>query len=246
MIAIISMTFDHTGYLVFGEFSYFNYIGRLAFPIFAFQISQGYTHTKNLTKYFSRLCIFAIISQVPFMLFLYSSNTVIPISKIPSTLYSLITTGNPTLNIFFTLAIGLAAIMVFDKIKYKSLGILVGISFAFLGHYINVDYGFYGVIIILLFYLFRNNKLIMALSFILVTVLNYIRLVWSLYTNFYSKGIDISGYITTYVILCICTMLSLFCICLYNGKKGRNTKRLLYFFYPIHLLLIYFCFLMFS
>ena len=69
MIAIISMFIDHIGYVIFGKFSYFNYIGRLAFPIFAFQISEGYIHTKNLKKYFLRLFLFAIISQIPFMLF---------------------------------------------------------------------------------------------------------------------------------------------------------------------------------
>ena len=69
MIAIVSMFIDHLGYAIFSKFSYFNYIGRLAFPIFAFQISEGYTHTKNLKRYFFRLFLFALISQVPFMLF---------------------------------------------------------------------------------------------------------------------------------------------------------------------------------
>ena len=69
IIAIISMFIDHIGYAIFGKLSYFNYIGRLAFPIFAFQISEGYVHTKNLKRYFFRLFLFALISQVPFMLF---------------------------------------------------------------------------------------------------------------------------------------------------------------------------------
>jgi len=69
IIAIITMFIDHVGYAIFGKFSFFNYIGRIAFPIFAFQISEGYSHTKDLKKYFLRLFIFAIISQVPFMLF---------------------------------------------------------------------------------------------------------------------------------------------------------------------------------
>ena len=70
IIAMISMIFDHTGYLIFNELSPLNYIGRFAFPIFAFEIGQGFTHTKNLKKYFLRLFIFALISQIPFQLFL--------------------------------------------------------------------------------------------------------------------------------------------------------------------------------
>ena len=57
IIAIISMTFDHMSYLIFGEFSFMNYIGRIAFPIFAYQITEGYIHTHNLKKYFFRLFI---------------------------------------------------------------------------------------------------------------------------------------------------------------------------------------------
>ena len=97
IIAIISMFIDHVGYVVFGKFSCFNYIGRIAFPIFAFQISEGYVHTKNLKKYFFRLFLFAIISQVPFMLF-----------------HSLIS-SDFSLNIFFTLLLGLACIFIYDK-----------------------------------------------------------------------------------------------------------------------------------
>ena len=52
IIAIITMFIDHVGYAIFGKFSFFNYIGRIAFPIFAFQISEGYSHTKDLKKYF--------------------------------------------------------------------------------------------------------------------------------------------------------------------------------------------------
>ena len=73
IIAVISMLFDHVGYFLnSGNFTFANYLGRLAFPIFAFQISEGYIHTKNLKKYLSRLGIFALISQIPFMLFEYS------------------------------------------------------------------------------------------------------------------------------------------------------------------------------
>ena len=89
IIAVITMFIDHLGYTIFGKFSYLNYIGRISFPVFAFQISEGYIHTKNLKKYFLRLFLFAVISQIPFMLFH---------SIISDTFY---------LNIFFTLLLGL-------------------------------------------------------------------------------------------------------------------------------------------
>ena len=52
IIALITMFIDHLGYAIFNKFSFFNYIGRVAFPIFAFQISEGFHYTKNVKKYF--------------------------------------------------------------------------------------------------------------------------------------------------------------------------------------------------
>lgn len=210
IIAIITMIFDHTGYLIFdGHFSYFNYIGRLAFPIFAFQITQGYIHTKNLKKYLVRLLTFAVISQIPFMLF-----------------RSMITDGF-SLNIFFTLILGLISIIAYDKSPNKILGLIPVILLCFVANLINTDYGFYGVSIIFLFYVFRNNKYLLSISFIIATISRYASYVYS--SNFHQK----------YIFLCLCTILSLVFILFYNGKKGRNTNYILYLFYPIHLLLIY-------
>lgn len=102
MIAVFSMCFDHFGYLFSaGNFSFYNLIGRLAFPIFAFQISEGYTHTRDLNKYFWRLFLFAVISQIPFNLFEYAFGF------------------DLSLNIFFTLLLGLTAIFAYDKIPNK-------------------------------------------------------------------------------------------------------------------------------
>lgn len=102
IIAVFSMCFDHFGYLFSaGNFSFCNLIGRFAFPIFAFQISEGYTHTRDLKKYFWRLFLFAIISQIPFNLFDYAFGF------------------DLSLNIFFTLLLGLTAICAYDKLPNK-------------------------------------------------------------------------------------------------------------------------------
>ena len=80
MIAMITMFIDHLGYVVHnGSISWFNYIGRFAFPIFAFQISEGYIHTKDLKKYFFRLFLLAIISEIP-----YDVNKAMLVNKIDS------------------------------------------------------------------------------------------------------------------------------------------------------------------
>ncbi len=209
LIAIITMFIDHIGYAIFGNFSFFNYIGRIAFPIFAFQISEGYLHSKNLKKYFLRLFIFALISQIPFMLF----------SKLVSNQFSL--------NIFFTLLLGLACICIYDKSKYKTLGIIASILIALIAQYTHCDYGFYGVAIIFIFYIFKNDITKSSIAFMIATLIKYL------------IPIIKYGFYDVYLYLFICTLVPIIFISLYNGKKGKDTKYLLYLFYPIHLLFIY-------
>lgn len=210
IIACITMFIDHIGYLVYhGTLSFFNFIGRIAFPIFAFQISEGYIHTKNLKKYIVRLFIFAIIAQYPFWLF-----------------HNLISTGF-ALNIFFTLLLGLICIIIYDKLMNKFLSLPLCILIAFISELLQCDYGFYGVAIILLFYVFKNNRLLMNISFILCTIIKYV---------YY---ISIYGYPFIYTTLCLCTIFPLVIINLYNKKQGKKIKYFLYIFYPVHLLLIF-------
>lgn len=227
IIALVTMFCDHFGDAFIGHFSFFNLIGRIAFPIFAFQLSEGYTHTHNLKKYFFRLFLFAIISQLPFQLFL---NKFLP------------TAGN-TLNIFFTLTLGLLCMVLYDYflnisnkelsfkifgIEFKKIiGILAVLLIAYIGNLLNVDYGFWGIIVIFSFYLFKNNKLAMILSYVILCIIRY--------------GLFIidNGFYIQYIYLGLATIFPIIFISLYNGKQGYKIKYLLYVFYPVHLLLLY-------
>lgn len=209
LVALFSMLSDHLGYILFNKVTFMNIIGRLSFPIFAFLITEGYVHTKNLKKYFLRLFVFAILSQVPFMLYLSLFNSTF------------------ALNIFFTLFLGLLAITLFDKIKNKPLGLLFVIFIAIVSELIHCDYGWFGIVIIFLFYLFKNNKFYMNTSIIF--------LIFTDYLIKYFKQPSI-----VYIYLLISTLFSLIFINLYSGKKGKNIKYFLYLFYPLHLLILYF------
>ena len=210
IIAVITMFIDHLGYTLFGKFSYLNYIGRISFPIFAFQISEGYIHTKSLKKYFLRLFLFALISQIPFMLF-----------------HSIIS-DTFCLNIFFTLLLGLLNIYIYDKCKYKIIGILSCILLALIAQFSNCDYGAYGVAIILIFYIFKNNVVNFTIFFMLATLIRYS-----------VPCIKYGIFPKEYLYLFICTIIPSLFFAAYNGKKGKDTKYLLYLFYPIHLILLY-------
>lgn len=218
IIACITMFIDHIGYAIFnGQASWCNYIGRLAFPIFAFQISEGYVHTRNVKKYLLRLLIFACISQIPFMLF-----------------HSIINSSFG-LNVIFTLLFGLISIIIYDKYN-KVLGIAVAIFLATIAQILNCDYGFYGVAITFLFYAFGKNKITLSVSFIISTILYYAYYILE-YLDYGIAVLKIA--FNFYLPYALCTIASIVFIILYNKKKGPNTRYLLYLFYPLHMLLVY-------
>lgn len=67
IIAMLTMLIDHIGLIFFPEEMIFRTIGRVAFPIFAYQISIGFRKTSNLREYFARMLRFGLISQIPYM-----------------------------------------------------------------------------------------------------------------------------------------------------------------------------------
>ena len=209
IIACISMLFDHTGYIVFNRFSFFNYIGRLAFPIFCFQLVQGYTHTQNKQKYFIRLLIFALISQIPFSLF-----------------YTAISQGF-MLNILFTFLLGFLTLYLLENTN-RIIGLFFAVIFSIIAQIFPFDYGYYGILLITIFYLFRKQKLIMFFCAILLTCLKY------------SLKILISGIVDQYLFLALFTCSSMFLLLLYNNKQGPKFRYFFYIFYPCHLLVLYF------
>ena len=202
IIAICTMFIDHLRYIIPTQPMFMAYIGRIAFPIFSFQIVQGYLHTKNLKKYILRLFIVAIISQIPYYLYF----------------------RNGVLNVLFTFILGLLCIYTYEKFAKKSkfLTSMVILLIMLLSNYFNCDYSYYGISIILVFYIFRSNKIIMSISFLIVSAIYYI-----IKYSFFST--------TNFILLyCFCALSLIPCL-LYNGKQGPKIKYLFYLFYPVHI-----------
>lgn len=148
------MVLDHIKYAI-PETTCFatQYLGRIAFPLFAFLVGEGYCHTSNLKKYSKRLILFALISQIPFMLF----RTLVGEWRM--------------LNILFTLLLGLGSIAVWDKFGKKSIPIIA--LLVFLGKILRVDYGWYGVLSVFVLYLFRQRKIGREIAFLVLNTIYY-------------------------------------------------------------------------
>ena len=65
-VALFTMLLDHLYATVLHDQLWMTYVGRIAFPLFAFELVQGYMHTHDLRRYARRLLVLAVISEIPF------------------------------------------------------------------------------------------------------------------------------------------------------------------------------------
>ena len=141
-IAIISMLIDHIGLVLFPEEQIFRIIGRLAFPIFAYTLTEGFLHTGNIKKYLIRLGIFAVISEVPYDL-LFGEGII----------------DWSMQNVFLTLFLGLSMIVLITRITTVYIQVLTVIMIGIISEILGADYGTIGILTIWLFYYLRDKKI---------------------------------------------------------------------------------------
>ncbi len=234
ILATLFMLSDHLWASVVPGNRWMTDLGRLAFPIYAFMIAEGFVHTSNPKKYLKRLFIFAVISEIPFDLF-YSSEIVDPFNQ----------------NVLFTFVWGLLAIMQVDKIKksiknfnenkkaaVKSVAlscllialISLGAKFTF------TDYKFLGYLTVVMFYIVRDFPFAWAFQLAGMVLLN-----WTLFkgeivfVELFGNALEIPN--QAYAVF------ALIPIWLYGGKRGKNLGKVaqygFYAFYPAHMIILY-------
>ena len=150
------MTIDHIGF-IFHLDSIYRIIGRLAFPLFAFLIYQGFLHTNNRLNYFKRLFVTGIIIEV----ILIIAKFFFPLTNIP-------------INIFLTLSFGLACLSIIETNYSTVLKIFLIFSISITAEFLNFDYGFYGVILISSFYLLKYHPIFPIIFQILLNIVFYL------------------------------------------------------------------------
>ena len=142
LIALVAMLIDHMGLMLFPGALWMRCVGRIAFPIFAFQIAQGYRHTRNFRKYCLRMAVFAFISEIPFNLMIGGS---------------LLYPGHQ--NVMFTFLLSLLALKFFDGKQFLPL-LAVVLASGLLG----ADYGTVGVATVLLFHALGGQPALLLIS----------------------------------------------------------------------------------
>ncbi|UVI31151.1 conjugal transfer protein TraX [Paenibacillus spongiae] len=200
LIALATMAIDHIGIVFFGDYAIFRIIGRIAFPLYCWFLVQGYLLTKNVKRYLLRLLGLACLSQIPYMLALQQWE----------------------LNVIFTLIISLICLYVLDlRIEsiYKTL-LIIGAALFLMG--VPIDYGLYGLMLVLGFRYLKGFQIIIGHTIINVSFLFE-----------YGLGSSIQLY----------SILGTLLIYISQSFKGMNMNRVLRWiyrgFYPAHLALIY-------
>lgn len=215
-IAAALMLTDHVGAILLPEVPVLRCVGRLAFPIFAFFIAEGYAHTRDFGRYFRRLAILAVVSEIPFNL---ENGAVFDLTR---------------QNVLFTFCLALLTLRGLEALGrergfgyWAGCGLVLAASFG-AGELLRTDYGGWGVVTVALLYLCRDGK--------------YAKL-WLLLAMAAVNGLGM-GSLTMPVFggempIQIFAVAALPVIWLYNGQAGpKGLRRAFYVFYPAHLLVL--------
>lgn len=197
-IAIITMVIDHVGAVLFPHQMIFRIIGRISFPIFCFLLVEGFFHTSNVKKYTVRLGVFALLSEIPYDLAFRGS--FVDIHK---------------QNVFFALLIGLVMMYAITYTNNMTVKVIYLVLAMWAARMIACDYGYKGILLIAVYYFFRDRLLVKT----------FLGALWN-----FLGGISLQMY----------GALASVPIMLYNGERGKGMKYIFYVFYPVHLLILYF------
>lgn len=116
-------------------------LGRVAFPLFAFLLAEGFFCTRDKKNYAFRLGLFALLSEIPYNLFI-NGHLLCP----------------ETQNTLFTLTLGLVSLIVSERLSERTGSaswVVSGLVFGILAEAFRLDYGFLGIVLIQLLAYFR-------------------------------------------------------------------------------------------
>ena len=201
-------------------------VGRIAFILFAYQMVEGFLHTRSRKNYLLRLGLFALEMYFD-------------------------PTGQ---NVFFTLFLGMLALTIWEWASDKAAsvraaagsrllrGILLGLRIGALlscceaAWLLKTDYKYMGVLLIFAFYQTHDSEMsVRMLAAGCVMLFG----TWS--ANYLKYAGEFSaGYLFEFSLREMYGLFAFLWIGLYNGKKGRQLPKAFYYgFYPVHLLLLH-------
>lgn len=210
LLAMLTMTVDHIGFILLPQYEILRIIGRLSMPIYAFLIAEGCRYTRNRAKYLLTILAVAVLCQV----------------------VAYITTGTLYLCILVTFSLSICLIYLVDNFLRKPTvwSVLAGLAGFFAARFIcqtlpdllpgtdfAIDYGYVGVLLPVCAYLGKTK---------------WQKLGWT--------ALGLVFLCAAYGGIQWYAMLSLPLLAMYNEKRGKYAmKYLFYAYYPAHTAILY-------
>ena len=207
LIAALSMLIDHAGLLLFPGAHWMRVAGRLAFPIYAYFIAEGFRYTRSRRRYFLRVFLLGAACQIVY-------------TVADRTLYlGILLTFSFSILLMWLLDAARRAFRENSRARVPLAAALLAAlaAAALLCRFVTVDYGFFGILTPVLASLFEDKySRLAALSLGLAAVA----------TAELLAGSKVQ----------LASALAVPLLALYSGKPGRyRLKYFFYIFYPAHL-----------
>ena len=241
LLAMGTMLVDHIGYRLAGNPTWMRVIGRTAFILYAFLMAESYCHLKDkpqrLKSHVGKLLLLCLVSEIP-----YDLCTVKKLFDFS------------TQNVIFTLTSGFLALILSGTLIKKlaarktaaiAAGAAVFILLACFSHLIRADFGFFGVLLIGLFYLYLRRADSMDLgkraACLAGICVSYAALyIWT--QSGFGGWTQITESVFRYRWWLLGMLVPFVIILFYNRKLGRRSRRfsIVYsWFYPAHMAVLY-------
>lgn len=228
LIAAVTMFIDHMGLILFPGQMIFRVIGRLAFPLYAYCIAEGFRYTRNRWHYFLRIFILGAVCQIVYAFvddhlllgILISFSIAIVIMALCDSVKSCLRGETSRLNRLIGKLTRKSLSPDADRILSTVLACTSIILAFVLCMAVDVDYGFFGIMLPVLTSFFddRGQRFVIFSTALLALCIDM------------TAGFTIQYW----------SLLTIPIIALYNGKPGRyRLKNFFYIFYPLHLVVLY-------
>lgn len=217
LLACLTMLCDHIGHVLIpytgnaALYYLLRIIGRLAFPLYVFLLVEGFVHTRNHTRYFLRLLTGVVLAELPYDWMLHGGFSW------------------ASQSVMVTLLLGFLALTVMEKCGSIYWKPVAALPFLILAELACCDYGWQGVLLVVLFAVSREYYARNIIRFGGMLVIFHT--MPSVLLPLGNMGIPLQAL----------GALSILFIASYDGRKltdSRPVQWAFYLFYPVHMLIL--------
>ena len=232
-VAVAAMVIDHIAFAFVPDGTLLaillHSIGKITGPTMFFAAVEGCHHTRNLNRYLLRLAVFALVSWFPFLYFHFGGDL------------AAIQLMRP--NVIYTIFLGVLAVRIRRSPRLCSAWKVLLILLLFILS-VPADWGYTGVVIILVFDYYYGSWRHQAFAYCMVVMLDMgvlSLLIHPFFGLFYDHVFQIDWELYAYSVEYVGAFLPLLLLSRYTGRHGTSggfSKWFFYMFYPLHLLVL--------